>query len=295
MRPTGWKTTCSPTASAGPQVGNRRAVGISKATIGRKTLKRPPNADPAKAESLRRPLVDKLLPLIHLLRIEQAISVRDIAAEIINTFDRFDVPATLSRWIDEEEQASQLERGREHEQVWANLIDLFDQMVDLLGDERMTPAEFNDVMESGLDRFDLALTPPTVDQVLVGQADRTRTGRPKAVFVLGMNEGEFPRPPGDRSILTDRDRRTLRQRRIDLDPGLQQRLLDERLIGYFALTALRSACSSVARSPMRKAALPSLRRSGEESSNCSRRFSEVSSPLTRRRNTSPRRGSSSRR
>jgi ATP-dependent helicase/nuclease subunit B len=210
--------------------------GFRRRTIGAEDAEASPNADPAKAESLRQPLVDKLLPLIHLLRAEQTASVRDIATEIINTLNRFDVPAALARWIGEEEQASQLERGREHEQVWANLIDLFDQMVDLLGDERMTAAEFNDVMESGLDRFDLALTPPTVDQVLVGQADRTRTGRPKAVFVLGMNEGEFPRPPGDRSILTDRDRRTLRQRRIDLDPGLQQRLLDERLIGYFALT-----------------------------------------------------------
>jgi ATP-dependent helicase/nuclease subunit B len=195
---------------------------------------------PAEAEALRRPLVDRLLPLVRILRSDEAISVRQIATEIFATFDRFNVPGTLAEWIAAEESASHFERGGEHEQVWRNLIDLFDQMADLLGDEKMTPAEFNDVMESGLDRFDLALTPPTVDQVLVGQADRTRTGRAKVVFVLGMNEGEFPRPPGDGSILTDQDRHTLRRRRIDLDPGLQQRLFDERLIGYFALTRASS-------------------------------------------------------
>lgn len=192
--------------------------------------------DPAQAEALRRPLVDKLLPLVRLLRRDEPVSVREIAAEIFAAFDRFGVATTIGLWIADEENANRLERGREHEQVWINLVDLFDQMVDLLGDEKLTPAEFNDVMESGLDRFDLALTPPTVDQVLVGQADRTQTGRPKAVFVLGMNEGEFPRSPESGSLLTDRDRHMLRQRRIDLDPGLQQRLLDERLIGYFALT-----------------------------------------------------------
>lgn len=204
-------------------------------TIGAEDAEAAPSR-PQEAEGLRRPLVDKLLPLIRLLRRDEAVPVRQMAAEIFATFDRFNVSGTIATWIAREESASHLERGREHEQVWLNLVDLFDQMVDLLGDEKVMPAEFHDVMEAGLDRFDLALTPPTVDQVLVGQADRTRTGRPKVVFVLGMNEGEFPRPPGDFSILTDRDRRTLRQRRIDLDPGLQQRLFDERLIGYFVLT-----------------------------------------------------------
>jgi ATP-dependent helicase/nuclease subunit B len=210
--------------------------GFRRRMIGAEEAEGSSPAKPAEAETLRRALVEKLQPFVRLLRGDQPLAVRDIAAEIFNTFDRFEIPATLAQWIAAEESASRLERGREHEQVWANLVDLFDQMVDLLGDEPMTPADFNDVMESGFDRFDLALTPPTVDQVLVGQADRTRTGRPKVVFVLGMNEGEFPRPPGDGSILTDRDRHTLRQRRIDLDPGLQQRLLDERLIGYLAFT-----------------------------------------------------------
>jgi ATP-dependent helicase/nuclease subunit B len=192
--------------------------------------------EPEEAEKLRRPLVDKLLPLIQMLRTDDAVLVRQIATEIFNTLDRFGIRQTLSGWVEASSAAGQLEESAEHEQVWANLVDLFDQMIDLLGNEHMTPAEFHDVLESGLDGFDLALTPPTVDQVLVGQVDRTRSPQLKAVFVLGLNEGEFPHIPTDGSILTDRDRRTLRKRRIDLDPGLQQRLLDERLLGYIALT-----------------------------------------------------------
>ena len=193
-------------------------------------------AEPAKAESLRRPVVDKLLPLIAVLRSEEPQSVRQVATAIFETLDRFGVRQTLWEWARSAADAGRLEQSAEHEQVWANLVDLFDQLVDLLGAERMTAAEFHDVLESGLDSFDLALTPPTLDQVLVGQVDRTRTPALKAAFVLGLNEGEFPRSPNDGSILTDRDRRNLRQRRIDLDPGLHQRLFDERLLGYFAFT-----------------------------------------------------------
>lgn len=188
------------------------------------------------ADRLRRQIVDKLSPLLSKLRTDDPIPVRDISAEIFNTLDRFQVRRTIGQWIDAAIQVNQIERGAEHEQVWLNVVDLFEQLVDLLGDERMTPGEFNDVLEAGLESFDLALTPPTVDQVLVGQVDRTRTQPLRAVYVLGMNEGEFPRAGTDGSILTDRDRRTLRQRRIDLDPGLQQRLLDERFLAYVAFT-----------------------------------------------------------
>jgi ATP-dependent helicase/nuclease subunit B len=193
-------------------------------------------ASPENADELRRHLTDKLVPLLRLLRQDRPLSVRQLASEIFSTLERFSVRQTIATWAQQSADAGQFEQSAEHEQVWANLVNLFDQMVDLLGDEQITPAEFNDVMEAGLDSFDLALTPPTLDQVLVGQADRTRTPALKAVFVLGLNEGDFPHVPSDGSILTDRDRRNLRRRRIELDPGLQQRLFDERFLGYVAFT-----------------------------------------------------------
>src|SRR5581483_9862316 len=124
----------------------------------------------------------------------------------------------------------------EHEQVWAELVSLFEQMVDLLGEEPVTAAEFVDVLESGLDRFDLALTPPTVDQVLVGQVDRTRTPALRAAFVLGLNEGQFPYVNRDVTILSHAERRELRRRKIELDDDPTRRLLNERFLGYVAFT-----------------------------------------------------------
>jgi ATP-dependent helicase/nuclease subunit B len=93
------------------------------------------------------------------------------------------------------------------------------------------------VLESGLERFDLALTPPTVDQVLVGQVDRTRTPPGlKVAFVMGLNAGEFPRAARDPTVLSEAERRELRRRRVDLEGDGRRDLLDERLLGYFAFT-----------------------------------------------------------
>ena len=210
--------------------------GFRRKTVGPEEKEPTAATEPSHADALRRQVLHKLRPLLDLLRSDDPRQIRAIASEIFATLERFNVRQTHAQWIESARQALDLEQAAEHEQVWLNLVDLFDQMVDLLGDERMTAGEFFDVLESGLERFDLAITPPTVDQVLVGQADRTRTPRLRAAFVLGMNEGEFPRVPRDGSVLNDADRRGLRRRRIDLETGLHQRLLDERLLAYMAFT-----------------------------------------------------------
>src|SRR5690606_24649950 len=97
---------------------------------------------------------------------------------------------------------------------------------------------FRDVLESALETFDLALAPPTADQVLVGQADRTRTpDHVKAVLVLGLNEGVFPFAPRDASVLSDAERQELDRRSFEVEAGSERRLLDEELLGYVVMTA----------------------------------------------------------
>jgi ATP-dependent helicase/nuclease subunit B len=163
-------------------------------------------------------------------------NVRQIATAIFELLSRFRVGETLASWIDRAHAAEQHEQAEEHQQAWAELVKLFEQMVDLLGQEPVTLAEFYDVLESGLETFDLALTPPTVDEVLVGQVDRTRTPEVRAVLVLGLNEGIFPHTPRDTSILSDSERQELERRHFDTDPGTERRLLDENLLGYIAFT-----------------------------------------------------------
>jgi ATP-dependent helicase/nuclease subunit B len=113
---------------------------------------------------------------------------------------------------------------------------LFDQLVDLLGDQTVELSDFVQTLESGLEQFDLALTPPTVDQVLVGQVDRTRSVEAKAVFVLGMAEGQFPRVAREDSVLSDAERRALVARSLNVQPDSERKLLDENLYGYLAFT-----------------------------------------------------------
>jgi ATP-dependent helicase/nuclease subunit B len=199
----------------------------------------------ARIDAMRRRVVDRIAPWTALFASNQAIAVRAIVVGLFQTFERFDVRSTLSQWMKESEAANRLDERDEHKQVWTELVELLDQMVDVVGDEQVTLNDFVDVLETGLDRFDLALTPPTVDQVIVGSVDRTRSARPKATILLGMNDNQFPKPPRDGSILSDGERRTLSQHHVELDPDTQRTLLDEQLLGYIAFTrASQSLCLS---------------------------------------------------
>jgi len=211
-------------------------------------------------DQIRRRLVNRLAPTIKRLRPGDEQPLRVIAGELFGAFDALGVQKTLEGWMAAAGKLQEVEHAAEHQRVWDELVDLFDQMVSLLGDEPMSLERFGEVLESGLEQFDLALTPPTVDQVLVGQVDRTRTPRVRAVFLLGLSEGEFPAPAADGSILSDRERRELQKLSIDLDPDTRRRLLDEQLLGYIAMTRAseRLYLSRTAVDHGRRAANPSI-------------------------------------
>jgi len=187
-------------------------------------------------DCLRRGLIGRLAPFVEAVSAAEKVSFRQAISAIFTLFESFGVRETLSRWMVEAGEAGRLEEAAEHEQVWAELVGLFEQMLDLLGDQPVSLADLIDTLDSGLERFDLALTPPTVDQILVGQVDRTRTPGVKAVVLLGLSEGIFPRATAEDSILSDPDRRLLARQRINLEGDSHRRLLDEDFLGYSAFT-----------------------------------------------------------
>lgn len=187
-------------------------------------------------DALRRRLVSPLLPFVEKLASPKPLPLREVVLTLFRLFEAFGVRKTLAEWMADAEAGQRHEQRAEHEQVWSELVELFDQMCDLLGDEPVMLDDFVEILESGLETFDLGLAPPTVDQVLIGQVDRTRSPHLRAVVLVGMNEGVFPRVAREDSVLTDAERRELRTRKVETDPDSVRRQLDESLLGYVAFT-----------------------------------------------------------
>lgn len=195
-----------------------------------------PNPQHAELESLRRQLIAQLKPTIDALRTEGGLSVRDACTRLITLFEELKVRENLARWITQATDARDFEAAAEHQQVWSELIGLVEELADLLGDTTVTASDLQTILLSGLSGLDLGITPATVDQVLVGTAERTRVGDAKVVILLGLSDGIFPVHHADDRLLSDRDRRQLKSLNVSLDDDGSQRQLDERLIAYLAFT-----------------------------------------------------------
>src|SRR5690606_30463027 len=187
-----------------------------------------------RVDAIRRRLVERIAPLADALK--QARPLRDHLSALWKCVDSFEGRDVLEGQIDAAGSEGLLEEAAEHVQAWEELTGLFDQAVELLGSETLSGADFVATLEYGLDLLDLAIIPPRADEVVIGDVERTRTVGCRAALVLGLNEGTFPRSHADPTVLSDEERRLLRDRQVDVEPDGKSLQLGERFLAYRAFT-----------------------------------------------------------
>ena len=82
--------------------------------------------------------------------------------------------------------------AKEYEQIYGIVMELYDQIVLLLGSEYISPKEFSEIIETGLTEAKVGVVPPGVDEVVIGDTQRTRLKDIKVLFFVGVNEGLVP-------------------------------------------------------------------------------------------------------
>ncbi|MFF2887780.1 helicase-exonuclease AddAB subunit AddB [Paenibacillus sp. NPDC057967] len=181
---------------------------------------------------------DAIIPLLKRFEeeIRKASSIREMCEALYKLLEHCDAADRLERWSREDMERGNAQRGRAHRQLWDSVMVLLDQLVELAGDEKVSPELFAGMVEAGLDSLKLAAVPPALDQVLVGSMDRTRSGRIRACYVLGANDGIMPMRVNEDGILTEAERDTLVAEGMEMAPSVRRRLLDERFMIYNALT-----------------------------------------------------------
>lgn len=177
-------------------------------------------------------------PLLRLSRrLKKADTGRKFCEAVYLFLEELEIPIKLENWKTAAEKAGNLIRAREHEQVWNAVIELLDQYVEILGDEQVSLKSFAAILDAGFESLYFSLIPPALDQVIIGDLEKSRLSEIKVVFVIGVNEGVLPAKISDEGILADEDREMLITAGIHVAPGSRIRLLDENFLAYKAFTA----------------------------------------------------------
>lgn len=154
------------------------------------------------------------------------------------------VEQRMEAWSVEAEEDGRPGEAEEHHQVWGQVREVLAELSQGLGDAELDVVHFAAVLEAGLAELTLGLTPPTLDQLLVGTIERSRHPDLRAVLLLGFNEGVFPRALSEPQILNDEDRDALAgtgsrgggRAAWRLGSTKRQRIGEERYLAYVALT-----------------------------------------------------------
>ncbi|MDO5134904.1 MAG: PD-(D/E)XK nuclease family protein [Eubacteriales bacterium] len=125
---------------------------------------------------------------------------------------------------------------KEYAQIYGIIMELLDKMTEILGEELVTKQEFRQLLETGLSKAKVALIPPSMDQILVGDMERTRLKDVKALFFVGVNEGSIPKSADGGGMLTELDRDFLASQGMELAPGPKEQMHMQRFYLYLNLT-----------------------------------------------------------
>lgn len=125
---------------------------------------------------------------------------------------------------------------KEYKQVYGIVLDIFDHLVELLGMEEISIKEYQELLETGFSEAKVGLIPPGVDQIVIGDIERSRLKDIKALFFIGVNDGIVPKSVQTGGIISDLERELLNEKQIELAPTTRQKAYIEQFYIYLNLT-----------------------------------------------------------
>lgn len=137
---------------------------------------------------------------------------------------------------DKLENEGELAVASEYRQIYGRVMELFDKISALLGEEEVGKKEFTKIFDAGLEEIKLGLIPPSADCVLAGDMERTRLDNIKALFFVGVNDGIIPAKKENKGILSEMDRNILQNENVTLSPDAGKKIFIDRFYLYINMT-----------------------------------------------------------
>ena len=179
-----------------------------------------------------------LTPIIHLQgKLKGKNKVEDICRYIYEFLLEIEMPTTIENIIMDFKEKGELDIANQYSQVWNIVVDIFDQMVEIMGKETVSLDKFIRLISLGFDEYELGLVPPSIDQVLVSSIDRMKNPNTRYLYLVGTIDGTFPLIAKDNGLLSDNDRHSLGQKGIEVDIDSKTKTFEEQYLVYKALTS----------------------------------------------------------
>lgn len=175
-----------------------------------------------------------------LLKLQSSIkddnSIFNICSNLYEFLNEIGALDTIEEWSERFSKAGDQEKSDEYGQITDIVIQVLDQMVEIMGRDKVKLDKFVTILNVGFEKHKMGLIPISLDEVLVGDIGRVKSHEVKSLYIIGVNDGVFPGSSREEGILSDFDRNMLKDYGIELAADTKTQAFEEQFLVYTSLS-----------------------------------------------------------
>lgn len=153
----------------------------------------------------------------------RAQTVREEAELLVNYLLGLGLPDSLDKEADRLDALGEFTMAGETRRLWSVICGCLDTLVEVCGDMPSGGESFIGQLKICLGQISLSKIPAYADEVTVGSADMIRLKSKKHIYLIGVNNGEFPGSVTDNSYFTEKDKSCLKALGLSISPELESK------------------------------------------------------------------------
>lgn len=192
-------------------------------------------AELAEVNRIREQFVESVEDVMAVLK-SRSKTVMDVTKALHTFFLKEELQQRVKEYQVMFEVQGDLALEKEYAQVYRIVIEILDQFVELLGNERISIKEYCELLDAGLEEAKVGIIPPSIDQIVVGDVERSRIQDVKIVFLIGVNDIYIPGSIRQNGLLSEYDRERMEDIGVKLAPNAKEKTYIQKFYLYLALT-----------------------------------------------------------
>ena len=144
----------------------------------------------------------------------------------IGLFDR------INEFVMDFQNEGNLYKAKEYSQVWGSFIGILDELVEFMGDDKISYSKFLNLIKTEIENIELGIVPPSKDEIFITTVDRMKKPSTKIAFVLGVNDGNFPKNIVDNDLISENEKENLKTLGLNFSNNNLIKTTDEQFLSY---------------------------------------------------------------
>lgn len=142
----------------------------------------------------------------------------------------------INEFVENFQNEGNLYKAKEYSQVWGSFISVLDELVEFMGDDKIAYSKFINLIKTELENIELGIIPPSKDEVFVTTVDRMKKPSTKVAFILGVNDGNFPKNIVDNDLISESEKKSLKSFGLNFSNNNLIKITDEQFLSYKAFS-----------------------------------------------------------